>query len=60
MNENKQEAKLKKVKKKAYMRTQGENIQGMNGWMNPKKQIKKKEKIKAYTQGETSKGRIEG
>jgi len=38
MNENKQEAKLKKVEKKAYMRTQGENIQGMNGWMNIKKQ----------------------
>ncbi len=42
------------------MRKQGENIQGMNGWMNTKTQIKKKGKIKAYTQGETSKGRIEG
>jgi hypothetical protein len=37
-----QEANKEKGGKKAH--TQGGNIQGMNGWMNTKKQIKKMEK----------------
>ncbi len=46
MDEN-QEINKEKGRKKAH--TQGRNIQGMNGWMNTKKQVKKKRKPHTHT-----------